>query len=77
MPANRSPKVTAATSAAGIFLVLFSSFVVDLGWPWRMVFGAIAVLLVVKVVVALRATRPDVSHLEHTLRRFAFVDRPG
>ncbi len=74
MRSNQSPKVTAVTSAAAFAVMLFSSFAVDLGWPWRMVFGAIALLLFVKIIVALRSTRPNVGGLEQKLRRLAFVD---
>lgn len=77
MPANRDPKVTAVVSASGLTIMLAMVFVADNVWPWRIVFGALALLLVIKLVVVLRAARPNVGHFEQTLRRLAFVDRHG
>ncbi len=57
--------------------MLVMLFVVADNWPWRIVFGAVSILLVVKMVVALRSDRADVSDLERTLRRVTSVDKIG
>ncbi len=74
---SRNPKATAVIGAAGLTIMVGMIFVADDVWPWRIVYGAIALLLVVKVAIAWRAGRPDVSHFEQSLRRLAFVDKRG
>jgi hypothetical protein len=50
--------------------------IADATWV-RVAAVGVGLLLAVKIVVALRAGRPDVSRCERSLRRLTFVKSPG
>ncbi len=74
---NRKPQVVAGSTAIALSVMLVMLSVVADTWPWRIVFAAASILLAVKLVVALRSDRADVSDLEVTLRRVTSVDKIG
>ena len=74
---RQNSKVTAGASAVALTAMLVMIFVADDVWPWQILYGMLALLLVLKVAVAWRAGRPNVTHFEQSLRRLAFVDKSG
>ena len=71
----QNAKQNAVVSAIGLASLVVLIVAADWLSPWmRAALGGVAFLLAVKIVVALRASVPSVSHFEENLRRLAFVD---